>query len=589
LRFALVGQPTDANVWAFFDEMGASYANYTIHSDEYPRLYRLSIPAREFELFVAQGLPSAVTREGSRRYASVALRPDLQWSDGSRVTAQDVAFTVNTVLAFRLGLDWLSAYNSAVLDHAEAVDDVTIRFYFKAPFNVGDWQYGALQGPILSQAYWSPKVGAPMSLLPSDELFASLGQEKANAVELQARVDADNAQLLTSASNPQAVSELTARIKHNQDNLNSVNSQVEKLQDEYDAALNAARAALHALDDEGEPTFGPFLRAAQSGNVFTREVNPAYPFEQPNYDRVEYTIFEDLISAYEDYQAGRADVVLSSHGAGPESTAPSYPTSGARFLVFNPKRNSLADPALHRALSCVIDSQAMLSGQEWAYDGFVLPGPWLKDEPLSICSNLSNEQKIEKSASLLKEAGYSWTQEPTVGQAGVGLILPDGNPFPAIKLLTVSAEQDLWRANSAAYIETQAKYLGIPLTRQEASLEAIRYAVYSSGDYDMAILGWKLSEYPGYLCDWFQAPSPFAYDGDDLKSVCEAFNSTADLGTARQASHEIQSILMEDLPFIPLYLHMEFENHLNVTYPFDFALNGLSGLYGAPSQAIPLP
>jgi ABC-type transport system substrate-binding protein len=71
--------------------------------------------------------------------------------------------------------------------------------------------------------------------------------------------------------------------------------------------------------------------------------------------------------------------------------------------------------------------------------------------------------------------------------------------------------------------------------------------------------------------------------------VCEAFNSTADLGTARQASHEIQSILMEDLPFIPLYLHMEFENHLNVTYPFDFALNGLSGLYGAPSQAIPLP
>jgi hypothetical protein len=46
---------------------------------------------------------------------------------------------------------------------------------------------------------------------------------------------------------------------------------------------------------------------------------------------------------------------------------------------------------------------------------------------------------------------------------------------------------------------------------------------------------------------------------------------------------------MEDLPFIPLYLQMEFENRLNVTYPFDYVLNGLSGLYGAPAQAIPLP
>ena len=103
----------------------------------------------------------------------------------------------------------------------------------------------------------------------------------------------------------------------------------------------------------------------------------------------------------------------------------------------------------------------------------------------------------------------------------------------------------------------------------------------------MAILVWRLSEYPGYLCDWFQSQGPFAYNGSKLKSACEAFNSTADLETARQSAFEIQSILMEDLPFIPLYQGLEYDGLQNVTYPFDGVLNGLSGLYGAPALAIP--
>ena len=53
LRFALVGQPTQVNAWALFDEAGASYANYALHSDEVPRLYRLSVPTREFEPYIA--------------------------------------------------------------------------------------------------------------------------------------------------------------------------------------------------------------------------------------------------------------------------------------------------------------------------------------------------------------------------------------------------------------------------------------------------------------------------------------------------------------------------------------------------------
>jgi hypothetical protein len=45
---------------------------------------------------------------------------------------------------------------------------------------------------------------------------------------------------------------------------------------------------------------------------------------------------------------------------------------------------------------------------------------------------------------------------------------------------------------------------------------------------------------------------------------------------------------MEDLPFIPLYQVMQYEAVRNVAYPFEGVLDGLSGLYGAPSLAVPV-
>lgn len=134
----------------------------------------------------------------------------------------------------------------------------------------------------------------------------------------------------------------------------------------------------------------------------------------------------------------------------------------------------------------------------------------------------------------------------------------------------------------------QANYLGIPLTVQWTDPESLRYAVYSSGDYDMAILGWRLGEYPSYLCEWFQPPGAFAYPDDGLKSACDRLESTADLATARLASYEIQTILMEDLPLIPLFQVMRYEVVGNIRYPFASPLDGFSGMYGAPWLAAPL-
>ena len=121
--------------------------------------------------------------------------------------------------------------------------------------------------------------------------------------------------------------------------------------------------------------------------------------------------------------------------------------------------------------------------------------------------------------------------------------------------------------------------------------EELLYVVYGSGDYDMALLGWRLSAYPSYLCDWFMPSeeNPFAYNGSRLMSECEAWEATSDLEQAQVHVSKIQSILMQDLPLIPIYTGVRVDAYRNVRYPFDAIIDGLSGLYGAPELAIPVP
>ncbi len=598
IRFALVGQPKEVNVWSLFDESGASYANYALRADTYPSLYRLSIPSRTFEPYLADGMPSVVTQEGSFYIAMVKLKPGLKWNDGSPLTAYDVAFTVNAALSYHLSLDWNSAYDPNILDHAQATDNFTVKFLFKAPFTVANWQYGALQGPVVSRNFWASKLIDSERLLPGPDLTAPLTQTQADANRLQADINEWNSQLLKLSPASKDYSDLSLRISKNQDQLNSLWTRIDKLSGEYNADLSAARNSLFALRDDDEPTFGPFLRATVDDQIYTRRADSSYPFDQPHVDRAVYQIFPDEAAAVKAWQAGRVNVILVQHGLSSASGIASLTTnadSSARFLAFNPRRVELTDPILHRALECMIDRQALadmaLQKNAIPLSTFVLPGnpSWLNVNVHSTCTNMNASERLQKAVDMLRTAGYRWKREPTTQQAGEGLILPGGVTFPPITLLTPKKEIEPLRAAAADYIVKQAQWLGLPLSEHLTDAESIRYAVYSSGDYDLALLGWRLSEYPAYLCAWFQPPSPFVYNGDKFKSACETLNSTADLVTAQSAALDAQSALMSDLPFIPLYEDVIRDAQSGFDYPFQNILDGISGVYGAPALAVRAP
>ena len=254
IRLGLIGEVKPANVWSLFDKQGYSYNNYAVRAGYWPRLFNLSVPDEKFQPEAASELPSAVRQEGDSFAATVPLQNSLVWSDHSPFTSQDVAFTVNTALKFGLGFDWHDSYNPEWLDHAEAPDANTVKFIFKRMPDVGAWQYGALQGPIVQEAYWADKVAAAAALLPAADLLPSMDALNAQITQVQARMQALYVQ--AGGAQGEAARQLQASLKREQGNLDEAMNSLSKAQAQYDEEMQKARAALYEADDTGEPRLG---------------------------------------------------------------------------------------------------------------------------------------------------------------------------------------------------------------------------------------------------------------------------------------------------------------------------------------------
>jgi ABC-type transport system substrate-binding protein len=225
-------------------------------------------------------------------------------------------------------------------------------------------------------------------------------------------------------------------------------------------------------------------------------------------------------------------------------------------------------------------------------DSFVLSSQWHDANLKDACADMDKSARVEYAVKMLKDVGYSWISEPNSESAGQNLIMSNGEAFPKITLLAPSKEEDPLRYAAANYIAEQAQYLGIPLAVQEVSIDDAVYVVYSSQKYDMALMGWRLSEYPAYLCEWFGSENLHLYNSNRLGAVCDALGVESNLDVARQIVGQIEAALISELPFIPLFTVMQADVYQNLAYPVpaeNGLINGWSGLYGAPSYAIPAP
>ncbi|GAB4505454.1 MAG: hypothetical protein Fur0043_24490 [Anaerolineales bacterium] len=600
LRIATLGDVTTTNVWALFERM--DYWEQATQASYWPRLYALSPLSLDPEPAAAKSAPPSPVCDSATCTATVTLRPGLRWSDGSSLTAADVAFTVNTALQFQLGGGWNSAYNPQVLDHAEALSQDVVRFYFKRQPSVAGWQYGALQGPIVNQAYWQPRMAQTFSLLPEESLLPAILELEQKSADMQAQVEALNLSLNDMAPDSLQYQQTVKQAANLQEELNSINHQRDKARETYEAQLASARAALYSLPNATEPTLGVWQFSSRIPGRFENTIHFGSGYGNPWFEKIRYSVYSSEEQAVEALVDNEVDLILTRDGLSPNAvkrladepkiTLSRSLSRSARFLALNQANPYLAEPALRQALACVVDSESLaqaLGEQTFPLSAFVLDGAWRAEEESLPCAGLSADMRLSEAMRLLKSAGYAWAGQPSTAPKEGTLLAPDGRPMPRLTLLTPA--EDGLRAQAARQVARQVASFGLEVQVQEVDWDTLWYAVYGSGSYDLALLGWRLSRYPAYLCEWFTSggQNPFAYNGSRLRSACEAWSGTSNLDEARRRSAEVQSILTEELPLIPLYVEARYDAYRNLRYPFEIGVGGLGDWYGAPEMAIPNP
>src|SRR5262245_57253671 len=88
---------TTDNQWAFNEATEGTLWNSYFLSPTTAGMYTISYPGIEFVPDLADGELQPATQDGDSWVGTITLRDGLLWSDGEALTAEDVAFTWQTV------------------------------------------------------------------------------------------------------------------------------------------------------------------------------------------------------------------------------------------------------------------------------------------------------------------------------------------------------------------------------------------------------------------------------------------------------------------------------------------------------------
>jgi ABC-type transport system substrate-binding protein len=584
-RVGVFEDVTTTNYWAANGPDNTVWNSYMLPQ----RLALINQTDKFFTLvpWAAAEMPGPLTQEGETWTVEIPLRQDIMWSDGTPFTAKDVAFTAATALKFGLiSGNWVSWYDPAFLQGIEAVDDFTAKIIYHTKPGLARHEYGTLQGPILQEAFWAPKVAEAAAGIDA------LGENPAEDALTAAQAEATNALFAIDPSGEPTAGGFT--LSQWEKGAFLENS---KYADFFETGNEVTQWGNAAYSDSGGTTAG------------TPEGDPSVTYTiGPNVDSVVYTYYGSQDAAILAMKNGEVDFVINPLGlqrgladqvrTDPNLTVIENSVNGYRYMSFNTRRRPMNDCAFRQAMAVLIDKEfvtgTILQGVAFPFYSFVAEGNafWYNPDAPKIGEGLDRETRTNLAREILKQAGYTWEggQEPTwdaenrqVTQAG-RLLMPDGTPVPPLNMPAPSPGYDPLRSTFAIWIETWANEFGIPLTADLAGFNVIVPIIFTEQAFDMYILGWSLDIFPSSLRDFFACDQAVP-DGNNAGGYCnEEFDAMAQelltcdtIDGCKEIAFSLQSILAEELPYVLLFDTgiIEAFRSASVEYPWTEQLSGL--------------
>ena len=587
-KLAIFSDPTTDNPWAYFDTEADVWNQYVL-STAIPSLYGSAFPSYTVVPNLAADVePPLGAASGDNWVIDVNLRQGQVWSDGSAITANDVAFTFNAVKDLQMGGNWFSALPMARDDDpeteenegaeglisVEAVDDHTVRYTWSSQPGLAQWQFGAAQAPIFSEAHWGPHVAASGD---AGELYAVSGEGAPSG-----------GSMVFDRREPGAFARSVANANAND------------------------QGAQTTAYSSGGVTFSGDVNwqvGDTSGDVIADSIGGPYVSDAI------YSVYDTQDAAVLALRDGEVDFLLNPLGLqrGLQSTVLeagdldviANSSNGFRYLAFNTRSFPGSDAAFRQAMACMIDKEFMatnvLQGVAIPLNSMVPPGNafWANPELDAWCAGQSQEERLNSAVGILKDGGWTWEVEPQwnadnrdVIPKGEGLRGPDGTPVGDLELLAPGPGYDPLRATYSLFIADWANDLGIPLTAEPTGFSVIVDRVFGPVDWDMYILGWGLTIFPDYVADFFDSRADSAtaggfnipgYANPEFDAMADQLKAETDINAAAALVREMDAVLAQDVPYVVLFTTPVLEAFRNtLEFPSTTTLDGLQNFLALP-------
>ena len=587
-KLAIFSDPTTDNPWAYLDTEADVWNQYVL-SPAIPTLYGSTFPSYTVVPNLAADVePPLGAASGDNWVIDVNMRQGLVWSDGSPITANDVAFTFNAVKGLQMGGNWFSLLPLAREDDpateenegaeglisVDALDDYTVRYTWSSQPGLAQWQFGAAQAAVFSEAHWGSHVAASGD---AGELYAVSGEGALSG-----------GSMVFDRREPGAFARSVANANAN------------------DQGAQTTSYSSGGVTFSGDVSWQV---GDTSGDVIADSVGG------PHAGDAIYSVYDTQDAAVLALRDGEVDFLLNPLGLqrGLQSTVLeagdldviANASNGFRYLAFNTRSFPGSDVAFRQAMACMIDKEFMatnvLQGVAIPLNSMVPPGNafWANPELDAWCAGQSQEERVNSAVQILKDAGWTWDVEPQwnpdnrdVIPKGEGLRGPDGTLVGDLELLAPGPGYDPLRATYSLFIADWANDLGIPLTAEPTGFSVIVDKVFGPVDWDMYILGWGLTIFPDYVADFFDSRADSAtaggfnipgYANPEFDAMADRLKAETDINEAAAIVRQMDAVLAQDVPYVILFTTPVLEAFRNtLEFPSTTTLDGLQNFQGLP-------
>ncbi|MBU0969119.1 MAG: ABC transporter substrate-binding protein [Proteobacteria bacterium] len=502
LNIGLPEEPQSLNLW-----LGTDANSRKILTQIYQPLYHHHPETLEIIPWLAKDEP--VFDPKTLTY-TVRLR-DAKWSDGSDFTSEDVLFTKQLFFDFKIPKYYS---NWKIIQKIEAPDAHTVVFYLKEPSAI--FMSRVMTAPMVSKKEWEPIAKEalakekPLRSLQDHSIEKPLGTGPFSLVEYKSGA------YIHMKKNPYFFGTGQKMGNH------ILGPYVESLLFRIYGTADVAILALKKGDID----------------YYWGDIQPGY--------------IKDL------KEQANIDLYFNKKSA-------------LYYMGFNLRKPPFDDKVLRQAIATMVDKDFILTRILQNYGTpmhSVVPSGnhfWYNPNVRKYGHGKTHDERIRLAYEMLKTAGYSWQTPPVDENNNIvtpsDIRLPSGVPMDKFVILTPPADYDPKRAFAGTMIQEWLRELGMSAFARPMSFNSLLDTVKGKHEFDAFVLGYgQLDLDPDYLRTFFESKNDkprgwnmSGYRNPEFDTIADEQTTLIDIQKRKEIIWKMQEIILEDLPYLPLY------------------------------------